>query len=59
MEAVKQRLLQEFGQRLKREREKHHFSQERLADLVECDVRSIRRWEQGKSRPDYENRRGL
>lgn len=27
--------------------------------MVGCDVRSIRRWEQGKSMPDYENRHRL
>ena len=60
MDALEKRLaLQDFGHRLRIEREKHHFSQERLADLVGCDVRSIRRWEQGESMPDYENRRGL
>jgi WD40 repeat protein len=48
-----------FGPKLRQERQRHHLSQEKLAEMVGCDVRSIRRWEQGKSIPDYENRHRL
>jgi transcriptional regulator with XRE-family HTH domain len=48
-----------FGPKLRQERQRYHLSQEKLAEMVGCDVRSIRRWEQGKSVPDYENRHRL
>src|SRR5579884_3523515 len=48
-----------LGPKLRQERQRHHLSQEKLAEMVGCDVRSIRRWEQGKGLPDYENRHRL
>jgi WD40 repeat protein/DNA-binding XRE family transcriptional regulator len=59
MDASSNAQLSPFGQKLRKERELRHLSQEKLAEKVGCDVRSVRRWEQGKGVPDYENRHRL
>ncbi|MBO0782547.1 MAG: helix-turn-helix domain-containing protein, partial [Ktedonobacteraceae bacterium] len=40
-----------FGNRLREERLRRHLSQEELAEALDLSVRSIRRWEQGRSLP--------
>ena len=40
-----------FGDRLRRERERHNWRQEDLAALIGASVPSIQRWENGRSRP--------
>ena len=48
-----------FGQRLRCERERLNWSQERLAEVVGTTARSINRWEQGKVIPQPHYREQL
>src|SRR6266571_4786055 len=48
MSIVKKRSV---GQRLRQERERHNYSQEQLAELIDATALSINRWEHDKTLP--------
>lgn len=48
-----------LGIRLKREREKHHWTQEELAQKSDVSVSSIRRWENNRAMPRPDERTRL
>lgn len=41
----------EIGTRIKRAREKKRWSQQRLADVLEVDRKTVDNWENGRTRP--------
>lgn len=41
----------DLGRRIKRARERKHWSQQQLADAIEAGVRSVGRWERGEAIP--------
>ncbi|HEX6817240.1 MAG TPA: helix-turn-helix transcriptional regulator, partial [Ktedonobacterales bacterium] len=45
-----------FASRLRLLRERHHWSQERLAERLQVSVATINRWEHAKSYPRAEQR---
>ena len=46
-----------LGTRLRRERERRHWTQQYVADALEVDVKTVRNWEKGAVR-DIRNRTG-
>jgi ribosome-binding protein aMBF1 (putative translation factor) len=48
-----------IGRRIKAAREKRHWSQAKLANVVGVSPLSVHRWEHGEAMPHHENRQAL
>lgn len=48
-----ERLEKQFGKRLRQLRKDQGLSQEQLAEMLEVDARTIRRWETGETGPEF------